>query len=134
MQDYVTVFKALSDGTRLRILWLLSKSGTELCVCEIMDSLEVSQYNVSRHLGVLKNAGLVRERKEGKWVFYFLRDPVDRFHARVLRAVEAVPEEQLSEEYRRLKQRLSLRKNGKCVVGGESDRWQRMTEHTAMRE
>ncbi|MGQ9632337.1 MAG: ArsR/SmtB family transcription factor [bacterium] len=126
MEEFVNAFKALSDRTRLRIIWLLARAGCDLCVCEIMDSLGESQYNVSRHLKVLRSAGLVREKKKGKWVFYSLADPANRFQGLILRAVSALPEELLSAEGERLKRRLSLRENGKCVVGVNSEEWRKV--------
>jgi DNA-binding transcriptional ArsR family regulator len=62
------IFKALADDTRLRILGLLA--AREMCVCEVMVALELTQPTASHHLGILENAGLVKKRKEGKWVFY----------------------------------------------------------------
>jgi len=67
------VFKALADETRLRILWLLEVR--ELCVCEVMVALDLTQPTASHHLGLLENAGLVKARKEGKWVFYRVTNP-----------------------------------------------------------
>lgn len=61
-------FKALSDETRLRMMGLLLEK--ELCVCEVMDILEMNQSRVSRHMGILKRAGLVVERRDRRWVFY----------------------------------------------------------------
>jgi len=66
-------FRALSDETRLRILKLLEVR--EMCVCEVMVALGLTQPTASHHLGILENAGLVKNRKEGKWVFYSLADP-----------------------------------------------------------
>lgn len=63
----VDVFKALSDPTRLKILECV-KNG-EKCVCEIVPSTQKSQPNVSQHLKVLKNAGLINERKDGTNIF-----------------------------------------------------------------
>ncbi|NWG11421.1 metalloregulator ArsR/SmtB family transcription factor [Candidatus Bathyarchaeota archaeon] len=65
-------FKALADETRIRILKLLEVR--EMCVCEIMVALDLTQPTASHHLGLLENAGLVSGRKEGKWVFYSLAD------------------------------------------------------------
>jgi len=66
-------FKALADSTRLKILKLLKVK--ELCVCEIMVALDLTQPTASHHLGILERAGLVKDRKEGKWVFYRIADP-----------------------------------------------------------
>jgi len=67
------VFKALADFTRLRILGLLSSR--EMCVCEVMVALDLTQPTASHHLRILENVGLVKDRKEGKWVFYSIADP-----------------------------------------------------------
>jgi len=68
MEKLIEVLKALSDETRLRILNLLYER--ELCVCNIMDTLQISQAKASRHLIYLKNAGLVKDRKYAQWVYY----------------------------------------------------------------
>lgn len=66
-------FKALADETRMRILRLLEVR--EMCVCEIMVALDLTQPTASHHLGILENADLISSRKEGRWVFYSLRNP-----------------------------------------------------------
>ena len=66
-------FKALADETRLRILKLLEVR--EMCVCEVMVALDLTQPTASHHLGILENAGLVRDKKDGKWVFYRVANP-----------------------------------------------------------
>lgn len=70
MDKIVDILKALSDETRLRILNLLFEK--ELCVCDIMETLQISQTKTSRHLIYLKNAGLVRDRKHAQWAYYSL--------------------------------------------------------------
>lgn len=76
MKQYVALFKALSDETRLRIMVLLSEK--ELCVCQIEAALSLPQAKVSRHLTVLRYAGLVRIRRDGLWVYYSLKEPKNR--------------------------------------------------------
>ena len=68
----VKIFKALADINRLKIIKLLKEG--ELCVCELTAVLFTSQSTVSHHLSVLKNAGLVKERKEGKWSYFRLSE------------------------------------------------------------
>jgi ArsR family transcriptional regulator, arsenate/arsenite/antimonite-responsive transcriptional repressor len=63
-------FSALSDETRLRIVELLS--GGEHCVCDLQDSLDAAQSRLSFHLKKLKQAGLVEDRREGRWSYYSL--------------------------------------------------------------
>jgi ArsR family transcriptional regulator, arsenate/arsenite/antimonite-responsive transcriptional repressor len=64
------MFKALSDETRLRITALLSLG--ELCVCHLERALDLPQPNISRHLAVLRGAGMVEDRRVGNWVYYRL--------------------------------------------------------------
>jgi ArsR family transcriptional regulator len=66
--EMVDQFKALADKTRLRILGLLFKRN--LCVCEIMDILGMTQSRISRHLGILKQVGFIEEERRGRWVVY----------------------------------------------------------------
>src|SRR4051794_16711029 len=69
-QRSVELFHALSDETRLQIIELLQKG--ERCVCELTDSLDAAQSRLSFHLRVLRDAGLVSDRKDGRWVHYEL--------------------------------------------------------------
>lgn len=70
MQNLVELFKALADETRLRILNLLYER--ELCVCDVMAVLEISQSKASRHLIALKRVGLTNDRREAQWMYYSL--------------------------------------------------------------
>ena len=63
-------FHALSDETRLEIMAMLTDG--ERCVCELMDALDVAQSRLSFHLRVLKDAAIVMDRKDGRWVHYSL--------------------------------------------------------------
>ena len=72
MLNIVNVFKALSDETRLRILNLLFEQ--ELCVCDIMEVLQINQTKASRHLAYMKNAGLLNDKKNAQWVFYSMAE------------------------------------------------------------
>jgi len=73
------LFKALADETRLRILNLLSKKAA-LCVCDVMQALNITQSKASRHLIYLKNAGILDDFREGVWMHYLLSDPKNRIH------------------------------------------------------
>ena len=70
MQNLVELFKALCDETRLRILNLLYER--ELCVCDVMKVLDISQSKASRHLIALKRVGLANDRREAQWMHYSL--------------------------------------------------------------
>ncbi len=79
---YTILFKALSDETRLRIYLLLGRG--ELCVCQIQVALAMSQAKVSRHLTVLRHAGLVTSRREGLWMYYSRAPPRSFPHRAVM--------------------------------------------------
>ena len=72
MNTILPIFKALSDETRLRILALLKEG--ELCVCDIAETLKMTQPNISFHLGMLREAGLIKDKKSGRWIHYSLDD------------------------------------------------------------
>ena len=72
LETFETVAKAVADPTRMRILKLLE--GGELCVCQITTVLDLAPATVSKHLAVLKTAGLLQCRRDGKWGFYRLAD------------------------------------------------------------
>jgi len=69
MKDVAQFFKVLADEARLKILWLLFNH-RELCVCDIMEALGITQSKASRHLATLRHAGLVVDRKEAAWSYY----------------------------------------------------------------
>jgi DNA-binding transcriptional ArsR family regulator len=74
MFDFMNITRALSDENRVRIIAALQ--GRELCVCQIIDLLQLSPSTVSKHLSILRNARLLNGRKEGRWMHYSLaRDP-----------------------------------------------------------
>lgn len=67
-------FKALADETRVKILKLLGLK--EMCVCEIMVALDLTQPTASHHLRILENVGIIKDRREGKWIFYSIANPI----------------------------------------------------------
>jgi len=115
MKELLNIFKALSDETRLRIMKLLERG--ELCVCDIVTAFDMIQPKVSFHLGVLKKAGLVKDRKQGKWMHYRIDDS-DMFKRLLLLSVfERIPEGLLEEDRKRLGEFLN-KKAGGSVSGG----------------
>lgn len=72
IKDEAEILKAMSDPCRLKILTLLKEG--ELCVCEIMIILDRQQSTTSHHLSILKDAGLIKERKDGRWSRYRLSE------------------------------------------------------------
>ena len=83
--DPVTLFQALGDRTRLRLLHLMTEG--EICVCYFVEVLGESQPKISRHLAYLRRAGIVAARREGKWIHYRIVRPSDAHQARVLDCV-----------------------------------------------
>ena len=101
MDELLNIFKALSDETRLRILKLLEHG--ELCVCDIVAALNMVQPKVSFHLGVLKEAALIRDRKQGRWIHYSIDDS-DMFRRfLILSVLERIPDNVVMEDKNRLK-------------------------------
>jgi len=102
VQPATRLFKALGDETRLRIVALLSHG--ELCVCHVESALGLSQPNASRHLTVLKNAGVVDHRRQGNWVYYRLVQQQDPHCARQLKVLVAgfASQKELAEDLRRV--------------------------------
>ena len=68
MRDLVKLLKALSDEIRIRILKVLLER--ECCVCEVMQALTISQSRASRNLGILEDAGFIKSKRDGPWIFY----------------------------------------------------------------
>jgi len=77
MENEAAFFKVLSDSTRLRLAVLLSIQG-ETCVCGLAEALDAPEYRISRHLGIMRSAGLVEARREGTWMFYKLSNARNR--------------------------------------------------------
>jgi len=69
IESLAALFKTLSEPVRLRLTYLLLESG-ELCVCDLVETLQLSQSVVSRHLAYLRNNNLVTTRREGVWIYY----------------------------------------------------------------
>ena len=88
LYDLAELFKVFGDSTRIRILYVLFES--ELCVCDIAELLNMSQSAISHQLRILKQARLVRARREGKTVYYFLAD--DHVRAIIGQGMEHIEE------------------------------------------
>ncbi len=119
MNELVLFARTISDPTRVRILAALR--GRELCVCELCDALEISQSTLSTHLQVIRDAGLVKTRKQGKWIYYtteptwesFLESVFEFFTRNLRRDVR------VQRDAGRIKKRLSERDGGECCRGFE---------------
>jgi len=70
MKAFMAVAKALADDNRVRVM--LALRGGEMCVCQVMELLQLAPSTVSKHLDILYQAGLIQSRKAGRWVYYRL--------------------------------------------------------------
>ncbi|MGM0370799.1 MAG: ArsR/SmtB family transcription factor [Bacillota bacterium] len=93
VQTTANLLKSLSSARRLQIINLLSYG--EMCVCDLTENIDASQPNISHHLKVLKNAGLIQSKKSGKWVFYELnQEKLDKLQTDLDFIINTQPEEQ----------------------------------------
>jgi len=109
MRDVLDVTKALADGNRLRVLTALA--GGELCVCQIVELLQLAPSTVSKHMSVLRHARLVEGRKDGRWMYYRLpdRDASETVRQAVTWVQRSLAESpQTSQDQRKLKAILAM--------------------------
>jgi ArsR family transcriptional regulator, arsenate/arsenite/antimonite-responsive transcriptional repressor len=78
--EEAAIFKALADPTRLRLAALLAIRG-ETCVCHLAAALDEPDFKISRHLGIMRSAGMVEARREGTWTHYQLAKPRHRLES-----------------------------------------------------
>ena len=113
-----SIFDALGDDLRLRLACCLLTVKEGLCVCELVDALRVPQPKASRHLKLMKAAGLLEEERHGRWVYYRLKDADDPFFNNIRCCIKTVcSSATVREDLQRLQSRLKLRLGGKCCVG-----------------
>ena len=108
------VFKGFADPTRLRILSVLAAG--ELCVCDLVDLLDLPQPLISRHLAYLRRTGLVEVTRESKFAHYRLADPKNSVHRNLINCVRScfVGIESLDQERRRAEARIREREEDPC--------------------
>jgi ArsR family transcriptional regulator len=113
----VLLAKALADPSRVRVLAILR--GQELCVCELCDVLGLTQSTLSTHLQVIRSAGLVSARKEGKWMYYAISPEAKPIVRSLFQAFapSLQADTTLRRDEKRLTRRLAMRENGSCCVG-----------------
>lgn len=115
MRGLTKVLKALSDETRLRMLKILQER-EELCVCEIMQALDISQSRASRNLGILKDAGFVVDRRDGLWIYYSINEKkLNEYHEALNQLLKSWLNEEhiVREDRKRLKKAVKLSFNNK---------------------
>ncbi len=114
----IELFQALADESRLRIARLLASSREEACLCELVDSLLEPKYKLSRHLKILRQAGFLATRKEGRWVYHRLLENGPSFNL-LMATVDALPDPQntYADDLERFNERMLLREEGCCCKG-----------------
>ena len=118
MRTLTTLFKSLSDETRLQMLGLLLKEG-ELCVCDFVHVLEITQSKASRQLRHLVNAGLLDDRREGTWVYFRVASKLHPAQAQLIAGLPALLQQRIPAE---LFARLARwRKRGSCAVSARPE-------------
>jgi len=102
-RNTINVFRALDDPNRLRILKMLE--GRELCVCEVRAVLGLSSSTVSKHLTILRDAGLILDRKDGKWVNFKLNRAADGLVQQILGVLKngLMDEKQVAQDREKVK-------------------------------
>jgi ArsR family transcriptional regulator, arsenate/arsenite/antimonite-responsive transcriptional repressor len=114
--ELVAIARTLGDPTRIRIVAALRNG--ELCVCELVDALRISQSSLSSHLQICRQSGVVTTRKESRWIYYSLSPRYVQLIERIFSELQTIArDEQLRRDARRLKKRLQMREGGRCVVG-----------------
>ena len=121
--QYLDALKALAEPHRLRLFWLLIHVDQKITVAEAMDVIGETQYNVSRNLKILFKAGLLTQKKSGKWVYYTLAEQTEPHWLSLVDSVRHLPSEQFKNVRGRCNLRLGMRVEGECVVGPNSHIW-----------
>jgi ArsR family transcriptional regulator len=115
MRELVKAFKALSEETRLRILNLLLER--ECCVCEVMQSLDISQPRASRNLRALYDAGFLKLRREGLWALYSIdKEGLGEYYVDLIEAVKKGLEENETASLDRQRLRSAKRVGPGCIL------------------
>ena len=115
MFEFLNITKALAEENRVRIL--LALEGQELCVCQLIELLELAPSTVSKHMSVLRQARLVNGRKDGRWMYYRLADhsaPVAVTAALGWVKTSLAVDERIREDAKRLKEILKIDREVLC--------------------
>lgn len=114
MFEFMNVIGALNDGNRVRMLSVLA--GRELCVCQIVEMLGLAPSTVSKHLSILRQARLVDDRKEGRWMYYRRPDRPGPLVKQVLKMIDRAltDDEQMQADRERVEKILCIEKEELC--------------------
>ena len=87
MDLFLTTIGSINDSTRLRILKFIDIN-KNVCVCDIENSFDMIQSRISRHLKILKDGGFLQVNRKGRWAYYSIRTPLDKFRQSILKELE----------------------------------------------
>lgn len=126
MRRFVLVMKALADETRVRTVMALE--GRELCVCQVVELLQLAPSTVSKHVSILKQAGIVQRRKDGRWSYYWLAGEKSPGVANAMALVRTslAKDARISDDVKRLKRILQVDCEELCrkqAISATWDRW-----------
>ena len=111
------LFQALADPYRIRMVRLMLSVKSEICLCELSDCLLEPEYKLSRHLKILKQAGLINSVRDGKWIYHSLVQD-QKYLTAILQTVALLPDNgEFKIDLDRFKKRLKLREKGRCTMG-----------------
>ncbi|WP_372796595.1 ArsR/SmtB family transcription factor [Pontiella sp.] len=122
-EQFIDALKALAEPHRLRLFWLLIHVDQCITVAEAMDVTGDTQYNASRNLKMLYKAGLLKQMKSGKWVYYNLAEQEEPHWQALVQSVGSIPASEFADVVTKCKKRLAMRVNNECVVGPGSEQW-----------
>lgn len=113
-----TIFQALSDPTRIRVIRLLTKTDEEACLCEFVDSLLEPEYKLSRHIKILRSSGLLTAKKDGRWVYHRLVSGTP-YLVSLYETIKHLPDSEgfFKRDLANFKKRIRMREDGRCQVG-----------------
>jgi len=114
VEQWSDLFRVLANEDRLRIFYLIIHFGQRLCVCEIVDATGLPQYQVSKHLRLLREAELICGERQGRWTYYGLSSG-ERVEGVARFLEQTIASDAFTAELDSLRQRLSLRQDGLCV-------------------
>ena len=86
MDIFLKTISSINDETRLKILRFIDIND-KVCVCDIENSFDMIQSRISRHLKILKEAGFLKVSREGRWAYYSIRSPLDKFRQSILKEI-----------------------------------------------
>ncbi len=90
IEDFLKTTGALYDETRIKLLKFIALHGP-VCVCELQQAFGMGQSRLSRHLKILKEAGFLTLQRQGRWSYYRIREPLDRFRASAVAEIGYLP-------------------------------------------